>query len=495
MDRLIVISGSALIALLLAACCLTAAEKSAFTIHYVRFTPTAIFSDGGDATSFTARILGPVKRVFILPDRYAPGVAEPAQLTIDGKTVTEVELFDNGSHGDQKKGDRVFTRAGIRYTGGGTSSVFSTMRIVDNDGVVHTFYSSDYGGGSAPTLYLVARSQKAAVKTVDSSWRVSKRVANLRSTAIFNPTDSTSTTADPDLNAVRAAFLTRFPDVQDFIAVYITQPCRISYYYFVHYRNEIKGIGLSPLETPGSVKLRGMLFLQNTPGPFLHEVMHDWGVFLNNQEFTNNPHWGAVNVPGLLWGMDFEPAGNGKYRVTVPFAYGVYAKKPVRYPPMELYLMGLVPPEQVPPVTVLEGINASDYHEGDLITPPGVKTVTMANIIAVNGVRVPGVAGSQKKFQTAAVLLSGPDFATDAEMAAFTLFQKNLGLKKAPKDEIYGRSFVVATGGRAKMVAKVPKPLAPGAPRPSPSRFGAGRIVTCPGCADTSHRHIKPVQR
>ncbi len=87
---------------------------------------------------------------------------------------------------------------------------------------------------------------------------------------------------------------------------------------------------------------------------------------------------------------------------------------------LTLYLMGLIPPDQVSPIYLHEfnpkpgdayfntwGPNCS---QPNLFT--GTKAITIQDIINANGVRLPSYADSQKNFSVAFVILD--DYNTDA---------------------------------------------------------------------------------
>ena len=196
--------------------------------------------------------------------------------------------------------------------------------------------------------------------------------------------------------------------------------------------------------------------MKHGAGPHLHELLHQWGVFLKNSDLRlpGDSHWGAVNVPGVLWGMGFEQNGAGSFTVTSRYFEGLSDGTISR---MELYLMGLVPEWEVPNVWVLEGFTTtaalSVFDPGDVISAPA-HMVDLHDIVVANGNRSPDYGSSQKDFAEAGILITNGRFATEAEMAVFDLFQEHFGAESGgPLTEFSYASppFHVATRGLAWM--------------------------------------------
>src|SRR6185436_4411128 len=72
---------------------------------------------------------------------------------------------------------------------------------------------------------------------------------------------------------------------------------------------------------------------------------------------------------------------------------------------MELYLMGLAAPTEVPTYFVLNDQNQT-VSSGQTLTAGEITLVTMNDVIAAKGARVPNSTNSQKLFRTATIILS-----------------------------------------------------------------------------------------
>ncbi len=182
-----------------------------------------------------------------------------------------------------------------------------------------------------------------------------------------------------------------------------------------------------PLVNPvGPPSMRGYSFLGTRDGllagPSLHEIAHGWCAYLDGplalaEQIGRTPmsHWGFTSVGGVLGGWargSLESLGGQKYRALAPtefedFAPQGYANNNIHYAPLELYLMGLIDPEEVPEIEVaISPVFAGDGDEGVTFFADAMETVSIAEIIGANGNRLPGVQESQKHFRIALVVIA-----------------------------------------------------------------------------------------
>lgn len=164
-------------------------------------------------------------------------------------------------------------------------------------------------------------------------------------------------------------------------------------------------------------RLRGIIGIDfnDYSGPFGHEMLHSWANFLD-REFgfgvglteDYGVHWGYTGQRGILGGFDAAtlecqtptaavppnctPETNGRYQYRVKsFGKGGNSSAGDVFSPIELYLMGLIPPSEVPsPILVLnEAADVSgsfDANTGTIgIEATGVNPVEMSEIIARHG--------------------------------------------------------------------------------------------------------------
>ena len=242
-------------------------------------------------------------------------------------------------------------------------------------------------------------------------------------------------------------------------------------------RNDVQGIG-SSLYSDGSwgsaENLQGVISFgyisfwdiaqrEETTlkgGPMLHELMHRWAQFIiYPQDWCCGPHWGYSSANGRLGGFDIANLvdhGGGRYTAALVGPLG-YSANQAPYSPIELYLAGFVPPEEVPDLWVAEDGEWLTDDEGnivrtdngeDIFTANRVKTYEIEDIIAEHGPRVPYDSRSQKDFTAAVILLISEEFpATRTNLEALSADVSWFSHPGA--DEVdYKYNFYEATGGR-----------------------------------------------
>ena len=149
-----------------------------------------------------------------------------------------------------------------------------------------------------------------------------------------------------------------------------------------------------------------------------HEILHQWsGRVSFNQGLgvddsllgRNNAHWSDLLDTGgsVLNGHDWRNNGDGSF---TSVAHDKFLSA------LDLYLAGLYRADEVPPMTLIDNpaINPDVYpSQGLQVHGPTItgsaRTVTIEDIVAVEGPRVPAIADSQKDFRFAFILLAGPN--------------------------------------------------------------------------------------
>ena len=143
-------------------------------------------------------------------------------------------------------------------------------------------------------------------------------------------------------------------------------------------------------------------------GGGLHEMMHRWA---NHVIPTSvGSHWGFSSANGQLGGFDLTDLvrlDNGRYSAGY---FGTVANggNSVPYSPIELYLAGLIPPEEVPDLWVAKDgrwLNEYDDARNRLFTASEIETWSIERIVREHGLRMPNFRHSQKHFRAAAILL------------------------------------------------------------------------------------------
>lgn len=294
-------------------------------------------------------------------------------------------------------------------------------------------------------------------------------------------------------------FLTYYEEQYDFVFVFTDHdlPAGSLSGRFLHVTSQPRvGTGIvSQYAAEGyrtSGRLRGAIGVKYGAGPFSHEIMHNWGVFLDRSfsfgvgKMYNSPvHWGYAGVHGVLGGFDAatlscqSPAGaaptdcdataNGRYRYVVgSFNTG---SNDVPFAPLELYLIGLASVEDVPEELPLlldaqEVPNSFDAQTGtEVVEAAGLSVVTMSDITALHGVATE-LPEDERRFSSAFVVVSASP-ASDEVMAEVAQRAAAFGGRGTHP---LTKSFASDTGDRATMETKLGprRAVSDTAPEPRP---------------------------
>ncbi len=289
----------------------------------------------------------------------------------------------------------------------------------------------------------------------------------------------------PPLKEYSARFYEHFNDEFDFLVFFAnlrrreieTYPESFDGGFYSAAKNDVQGIGQGTFSNNSSWrsagKLQGVIFFSVyelwdlgysdfRSGTLHHELMHRWAAYLGKP--LSDGHWNdASNIRGSLGGVftsDFEEIvdlGGGRY---------TGAKDPVDpmerpYPPLELYLAGFIPPEEVPDIWVGvdrewlfdESGNLLRDENGDRIfSAREIKRFTIEDIIAKHGPRVPDQLQSQKDFRAAVILLVSEDYPATRKILESVSDDASwfchIGEDELEKNGWLQWNFYEATGGR-----------------------------------------------
>ena len=232
-------------------------------------------------------------------------------------------------------------------------------------------------------------------------------------------------------------------------------------------KNDTQGIGLdtySNNQLGSTSTLQSMIhftyYFAMSNGPTLHEVMHRWANFIVPQQYAG-PHWGFTSANGQIGGFDAANlVDHGDNRYTAgDFTLAGYAYNTEPYSPIELYLAGFIPPEEVPDLLVAEdGAPLLDQNGTNVLingnpvfTASSIKTYTIEDIIAEHGSRIPDHSQAQRNFRAAAILLIDKDHPAIREKL-HTVSESVSWFTYAGDDEFnQSYNFYEATGGRGTM--------------------------------------------
>ncbi len=233
------------------------------------------------------------------------------------------------------------------------------------------------------------------------------------------------------MQAAAQQFYGYYHDDFDFLAVVYTEPSYPANRYHFSVRNDVDGIGAAKFNSAaqyGSAgKLQGItvypvdFFFDAGETAFSHELGHQWVLYLRNNALQPGPHWPpstmahgvmGFNIPGSSVGGDFP---YDVAAVTATTARLTDAPVTKEFSDFDLYLMGLLPASAVAPGIVVQGTPCS----GCVLAS---STITINDVVAVNGPRSPDAFSAQKSFRVGVVVISRDRLLTDDEMSVLEYF-------------------------------------------------------------------------
>ena len=240
--------------------------------------------------------------------------------------------------------------------------------------------------------------------------------------------DGTFFNSDNSINTRKVAekFYTLYPNMTDYDFLSIFTSIHFSNYIEFHDRNidNVNGIGPNQMHIYNNLpqNLLGINYLgdtyslANNPTEsmlkknlnlMLHETGHQWLAYmglnegistgahyskwLNNAFLHNDKLYGDV-MGGNAW----QNNGDGTVSA-VPMADASF------FSPLSLYLMGLIPSSEVPPIEIVVPVNSND--EGYQNVKGVIKKINISDLISNYGERVPSYLDSKKDFKMAYILI------------------------------------------------------------------------------------------
>ena len=388
-------------------------------------------------------------------------------------------LYDDGTHGDPLAGDFAFTLAGacpychtglsLKY-GGTIGSWLGTVEatlangttLIDERPIRIGFAAPRYRG-TAEVVYfdsgLSATSYAFFLQDIDC--------------AMFDGYPVSSTDPRAASRAALRAFYSIFPDAFD-LAIVMSGRTMFSSDGFketssqtLRTANNVEHIGVTMYNDAASCgsagRLRGVVVQPFGSIDLLDsEVLNVWGIDIGVPCGLAQ----SAGLGSLVWNPQSDVGGQlASYCISEDGVVGRLASNgdgtwrlvPVAenepYAPLELYIMGLVPAEDVPPMHIL---SEPDLTNSERIAAASVQTVTIEDIIAAHGgVRSPTFDESQKAFSGAFIVVQDDPF-TDAEYVYYSLLSYHLMSWNSPEEFDQYAPFAWATGGRATLDTRLP---------------------------------------
>ena len=293
--------------------------------------------------------------------------------------------------------------------------------------------------------------------------------------------------------AVASEFLADHADAYDFVVTFTGFDFDLDSAAAFHLgvRNDVEGIGLDLFDQSGPFGSEGVLRGYVDAGPLdrleadrldpgfeqtlallLHELMHQWGGYVEFDDGgapssvlrqSDGRHWSFLldSDASVLYGNDWLDNGDGT------FTAGSSLRS---LSPLDLYLAGILGAGEVADFLLLEspGTDPDRLPEPNSTIVATARTLSIDDIVAAEGPRIPEAGASPSVWRLAFVLLVRPgEDASDAQLVALEEIRAGLISR-----------FAALTGGRATLeIAPLPKPpdddgpptIDGGDPRPTPA--------------------------
>lgn len=230
-------------------------------------------------------------------------------------------------------------------------------------------------------------------------------------------------------------FYTTHPDQYDFLVFFTNFDFPLPDEAVAVYgavKNDVRGIGLDPLDNSSffgsSGSLQGIIDMGNlarlasdplspdfstTMGTLSHELLHRWGAHVRYQTDQgvlrsdllgrDGSHWSFLldSKGSLEYGNSWRDNGNGTFTTLPGRKY---------FSPLDLYLMGVLDKSAVPPMLLIANpdVDPRQVSQAGVTIGGRADTVSIAQIIAAEGERIPDYHDSQKSFRIGCILLTRP---------------------------------------------------------------------------------------
>jgi hypothetical protein len=419
-------------------------SPASLTLEWTAWQPRVINASGSETVTLIARRTTDVTSVV-----YQPMTGTAVTLTSAGNGIFQMTTQSSGLLSGYATGDL------HRVIGFLDSFVGSTRRERLNLAV-------NVRDATVPDV---------VVSPISATAQRSPYVLNLRFDSLFTAAGNTA-----PFTAVRNA-LAIIGDNTEFIAV-VQQVSSTNNRNFVGIRNTIQGLGVSRFDNGAAVgsaaRLEGLInypidsYFDLGERAGIHELGHRWINFSRHASLaTGRPHWPLSDIASGIMGFSIPPSGQGgNFDFTMtPTGGGDYLLGNSTAVPsfnnLELYLMGLAPASEVGSWVVFTNQSQLDQlHSGGVLRGP-TTTVTVDQLIAADGERVPAYGAAPTTFREVAVVLSTGRLLTAQEMAFFDLMAAR-GEARTPLRYVAGfasgtsNPFFVATKGRGQLVTRLP---------------------------------------
>jgi hypothetical protein len=438
------------------------------SVRFLTFTPAVIPAGATAPLLLEAELTATATRVTV---DFSP--AGSASVTLDAR--------DDGTDGDRVAGDRIYT---VQLP---VAGILAALRADDVhrvaigflnlfNGTTNVFRGNLFVDVSGPDI------PDYPITTFSPFVQATPLLVNIHDPAYFVASDTTRITRE---------FYRWFGDDYDVLNL-IYDPQRFSNRTHSVIKNRVAGIGLGMTDGSAQFGSAGRLqgisqfpiarLFDGADTGHIHELGHQWINFLNVAPFASGvPHWPKSSMAGGVMGFSIGGTGGegGTFACRIVEQNNTITllprpEAPV-YSDLDLYLMGLLPADQVGPQIVFadQAAVASLTCTGQVFAGP-VLRVSAADVIARFGPRVPAFGDAPSVFRLATILVTRDGLATPEAMALYSWFaERGEGRVSVPTHSGFTKTiappFFVATGGRGRLDMRVETGLPDFALVPTPA--------------------------
>lgn len=348
-------------------------------------------------------------------------------------------LFDDGTHGDRVAADGVFTIDGLRWdtrypTECARPPTFS-VRQTSIPGLIAVRLQNIVVDPPITQLFglrelyviqksIIPRTDQISHETADL--QATRYVVNLRDDEHRSDSVLGQWPGPADVSPLSRRFYETFGDDYDFLHFVSSahNACTsraVGKHLTVQTQWSGTGqVSINNAATFGSNgRLLGINFIEASafysPGLASHETLHQWGAQIGATFGLSDSthHWTfASSVGGVEGGCKWEDNGDGTYTSGGSWSEAGAAAN------LELYLMGLIAADRVEPIFIATNANQQFCEKGTVIRGPFTE-ITIDDLQAVHGPRIPGPEAAPEGFAMAYIVTSVGRLLTPLELTAF----------------------------------------------------------------------------
>lgn len=295
-------------------------------------------------------------------------------------------------------------------------------------------------------------------------------------------------------------FFKSHQDIYDFIVIFTNFDFQLApgmAAFYVGVKNDVLGIGRELFDNSSlygsNGKLQGTIDMGNVarlivdplnPGfeqtlsALSHELLHRWGSYVSFKDHDGSVSKALLGMDSAHWSFLFDSGGSLEYgnkwqdNGDGTFTSGEPGK---HYSPLDLYLMGMIDKSAVPPMLLIDNptIDPTRLPQTGVTVNGTPRIVTIDDIIAAEGNRIPASTDAQKKFTMAFVLVTTPGTFSGNELSGI----ENVRRGFLPRYSILtdGRGLVQISPGPDEEIPVNPGVFPPDAtPRTLPPNIDEG---------------------